>query len=370
MKRNLLLFIGIIAILFPMSLNAQEGPKFSGFVQGLWQSNIDHEGNVMDNTFQARRVRLSLDGKLIPDLSYKIQGDFVNSPMLVDAYLKYKVNDAFSIQAGQFKTPFTLESPINPVNLEIFDYGESVKSLCGYSDVCGVGGLGRDLGIMVSGNLFRIKDKDDDKNKEKGKDEGFPLITYSVGVFNGNGPVSFKKNEKGLDNNNRKDFVGRLEVHPMLKALTVSGSFYYGFYDKDQIHNGLRQRWTAGAQYKDDDLIVRAEYLNGATGLGIDHGQPNDPEIISNSEGYYLVAGYNVRFGKNNSQKLMPVVRYEYLAPEKDPDFTVGTAYYTVGVNYWPIESLNFKLDYSLIQTISSVKENNHRVVIIGSYKF
>ena len=357
MKRNLLLFIGIIALLFPMSLTAQEGPKISGFVQGLGQMNIKEGGDttreILDNTFRARRIRMSVDGSLAKGLTYKIQGDFTRSPMLVDVYLKYKLNDAFAIQAGQFKTPFTMESPINPVNLEIFDYGESVQKLSGYSDVCGVGALGRDLGIMMTGSLIKPESLD------------FNLLTYSIGVFNGNGANK-------TDNNNRKDIVGRLEVHPWLKALTLSGSCYYGFYDNDAIHNGVRNRWAAGAQYSDGDIMVRTEYLSGATGY-----MSNVLDTIGNiigteqlkmmSQGFYAVAGYNIRLGKDKSQKLMPVLRYEHFAADAALD-NGGTNYYTVGLNYWPLKSVNFKLDYSLIQPEAGNK--THRIVGILSYKF
>ena len=342
MKRNLLLIIGIIAFLFPMNLTAQQGPKISGYAQGWWQMNAT-EGHVTDNTFRARRVRLSVDGTLAKGLTYKIQGDFLRSPMLVDAYVKYKVCDEFAIQVGQFKTPFTLESPINPVNLEIFNYGESVQKLGGYSDVCGVGALGRDLGVMFTGNLF----------KPYGED--FSIVTYSIGVFNGNG-VNI------IDNNNRKDFVGRLEIRPWLKDLTLSGSYYYGWYDihndATTIHNGLRERWSAGAQYNDGDLVVRAEYLHGTTGL------PNEKNM--STEGYYAVAGYNIRFGNYSEQKMMPVFRFEHFA--KDIAVAGATDYYTIGLNYWPVKSLNLKLDFSLIQPKEGT--NSHRVVGMLSYKF
>ena len=347
MKRNLFLIIGLIAILFPINLSAQEGPKISGFVQGLWQGNLNKDFKVVDNTFQARRVRLSVDGTLVKGLTYKIQGDFTRKPMLVDAYVKYKACDAFAIQIGQYKIPFTMESPINPLNLEIFDYGESVQKLTGYNDVCGVGSLGRDLGIMATGNLFKVEGKD------------FSLVSYSIGVFNGNGA-----NEK--DNNNSKDFVGKLEIHPMLKEITLSGSFYHGFYDiANDIHNGIRNRWAAGAQYSDGDLMVRAEYINGTTGHY--DMEENGDLVLKNwlSRGYYAVAGYNFVLGK--SQKLMPVLRYEHFTKDQ----TVangGTNYYTVGINYWPLKSLNFKLDYSLIQPETG--DYSHRVVGILSYKF
>ena len=351
MKRNLLLIIALIAICFPTSLHAQEAPKISGFVQGLYQANLSEDFDLNSNTLRMRRVRMSVEGKLTKTLSYKIQGDFSRSPMMVDAFVKYKPCNEFAIQVGQFKTPFTLESPINPVNLEIFDYGESVQKLVGYSDVCGVGGLGRDLGIMASGDLFKLEGKD------------FSLVTYYLGVFNGNGPCT-------TDNNNRKDVVGRLEIHPMLKALTLSGSYYTGKYSKEGNVNCKRDRWSAGAQYSDGDLVIRAEYLDGITGR-LSHNYDHAGNIVEtwedfySSRGYYAVVGYNFRFGKDNSQKLMPVLRYEQFMNDGD-----ATNYYTVGINYWPVKSLNFKLDYSFIDPSDNNNPNSHRVVGILSYKF
>lgn len=327
-----------------------EMPKISGFVQGLYQANLNDEGELTSNTLRMRRVRMSIDGTLYKGLTYKIQGDFSRSPMLVDAFLKYKVSNAFAIQLGQFKTPFTLESPINPVNLEIFDYGEVIQKLGGYSDVCGVGGLGRDIGLMATGSLFPVKGEEGIK---------YHVVDYAVGVFNGNGPTT-------TDNNNRKDLVGRLEVHPGLKALTLSGSYYYGKYYKDETNNGTRNRWAAGAQYNDGKLVLRGEYISGETGIAnVNHFPEEEPRFTSN--GYYAVAGYNFALGKDKSQKLMPVLRYEHFTADQAIE-KGGTNYYTVGLNYWPLKSVNFKCDYSLIQTEAGA--NSHRIVGILSYKF
>lgn len=354
----------MLALVIPLCINAQNDvqqqvdelkgkvdrmPKISGFVQGLYQANLTDEGELSGNTFRLRRVRLSVDGTLFKGLTYKIQGDFVRSPMLVDAYLKYKVCDEFAIQLGQFKTPFSIESPINPVNLEIFDYGESVQKLVGYSDVCGVGSLGRDLGIMATGSLFPVETQNGEK---------FGIVDYSIGVFNGNGANQ-------LDNNNRKDIVGRLEVHPGLKALTLSGSFYYGKYTKDDNVNCTRNRWAAGAQYNDGNLVIRGEYISGTTGVA--HTVIPEDLGYYNSNGYYAVAGYNFKLGKEGNQTLMPVLRYEHFTA--DQAITKGgTNWYTAGINYWPLKCLNFKLDYSLVQKESG--SNSHRVVGILSYKF
>ena len=331
-----------------------EMPKISGFVQGMYQANLDEGGKLSGNTFRMRRVRMSLDGTLAKGLTYKIQGDFTRKPMLVDAFVKYKVSPAFAIQLGQFKTPFSIESPINPVNLEIFDYGEGIQKLVGYNDVCGVGSLGRDIGIMATGSLLPIETKNGER---------LDLVDYSIGVFNGNGA-----NEK--DNNNRKDIVGRLDFHPWMKALTLSGSYYYGKYTKDDNINCTRNRWAAGAQYNDGTLILRSEYLSGTTGFLLDVVDSQNQflgteEYIPTSEGYYAIAGYNFKIGKNGSQKLMPVARYEHFA---EMDGMGSTDWYTIGINYWPVKSLNFKFDYSLIMNGDDI--NSHRVVGILSYKF
>ena len=349
-----------------------EMPKISGFVQGMYQANLSDKGDLLDNTLRMRRVRLSVDGNLSKTVSYKIQGDFTRSPMLVDAFIKYKPCREFAIQLGQFKTPFTLESPINPVNLEIFDYGESVQQLVGYKDVCGVGALGRDLGLMATGSLFPV---------ENANGYQYSIVDYAVGVFNGNGANQ-------LDNNNRKDIVGRLEVHPGLKALTLSGSYYYGKYYKDEDFNGTRNRWAAGLQYNDGKLVIRGEYLSGNTGYQGFEGEEAPNQF--NSKGYYAVAGYNFQFGKEGKeQKLMPVLRYEHFEQQTGvlglhtadyviymlPNFSAPTSYYTVGINYWPLKSVNFKLDYSFIDGYKNVegifnKNHSHRVVAILSYKF
>jgi hypothetical protein len=331
--------------------------KLSGFAQGMYQANLNNEGELIDNTFSMRRVRLSVEGTFVKGLTYKIQGDFTRKPMLVDAYLKYKPCNEFAIQIGQFKTPFSIESPINPVSLEIFDYGEAIQGLVGYKDVCGVGSIGRDLGIMATGSLFPIKGEEGIK---------YHVVEYSLGVFNGNGA-----NEK--DNNNRKDVVGRLDIHPGLKALTLSGSLYLGKYSKDENINCTRNRWAAGAQYNDGSLIVRGEYLHGTTGYfdGTLDDENNPIELYQFSNGYYAEAGYYFKFGKEKGQKLMPVLRYEHFEPGDRTGEVHGLSnYYTAGLNYWPIKNVNLKVDYSLVEKVIGEKAYTHRLVGMVCYKF
>ena len=199
---------------------------------------------------------------------------------------------------------------------------------------------------MATGSLFPVETRNGDK---------FGLVDYSIGVFNGNGA-----NEK--DNNNRKDIVGRLDIHPWVKALTLSGSYYYGKYYKDELENGPRNRWAAGMQYNDGKVLLRGEYVSGETGLKT--VIPEEEWSLYNSNGYYAVAGYNFQAGE---QKIMPVLRYEHFTKNANIE-NGGTNWYTAGINYWPLKSVNCKLDYSLIQ--KEAGGNSHRVVAMVSYKF
>ena len=314
-------------------------PKISGFVQTLYQADFNKDFKLSTNTFRMRRVRMSIEGKLTEDLSYKIQGDFVRSPMLVDAFVKYKICDAFAIQVGQYKLPFTMETAINPVNLEIYDYGEVISKLVGYNDVCGVGALGRDMGIMATGKAFEQED--------------YHLLEYAVGVFNGNGV-------NNTDANNRKDVAGRVEFHPWMKEVTLTGSFYLGKYKKDDNTFGDRNRYSGGAQFKNERLVVRSEFVAGDTGV-------NDTVSNYNTNGLYAVVGYNFFLGKEKKQSLMPVLRYDRF--DRDTNIEKG-AYnlFTAGVNYWPFKCLNCKLDYTYIKPESG--DASHRIVAILSYKF
>ena len=339
----------ILALALSVFLSAQEEkvdyiPKISGYVQGLYQLN---EGvGTHTNTFKMQRVRATISGNICKKVTYLVQGDLVCSPMLMDAYVKYSVCPQFAIQAGQFKLPFTMETAMNPLDLEIFDYGESIKGLVGYSDVCGVGKSGRDMGIMISGDLFRLEDKD------------FSLLNYNIGIFNGNGP-------NVIDNNKEKDIVGRIKFHPWLKDLTITGSGYYGKYLNSSIEEkGLRMRYSFGAEYRNERFVFRSEYIGGKTGQ----------EPYFNNQGYYAVTGYKFRFGREGKQQsLMPLLRYERFTKDLANECS-AKSYYTIGLDYWPIKNVNFKLDYSLVQNISD-DTNRHllsfnRVSALLSFRF
>ena len=375
MKKFKFTLLAILMIISGLTFaqEKQDKVKVSGFVQGLYQVDVQDKDNI-DNSFRMRRVRLAVSGNLNKVISYKVQGDFSSSPALVDAFVKAKFCDAFAVQFGQFKLPFSIESPINPVDLEAVDYGDVISKLVGYSDVCGVGGIGRDLGLMFTGKFMPIG--------QEGKKHY--LFDYSLGVFNGTGPYKLNYKEGKIkmgtsDDNREKEFVGRLNIHP-IKTMTVSASYYTGHYGPNALQ---RERLGFGAEYNDGKIVARAEYIQGTTGTMTEIKDSLD--VVINKEygsfesfGMYGVAGYWFDFEcHENPMRLLPFVRYDYFAKNKDVK-TDPYGVITAGFDFRPYKFLSLKLNYQLIQKTvykegskeETEGKNSHCIKCMVSYKF
>lgn len=322
-------------------------------------TNQTANDNTLHETsaFQIRRARLDLKGNITPRLDFRLQADFATSPKLVDAFVRVKFCRFLNLQAGQFKTPFTLENPYAPLDLEFADNAQVISALAGYKDVSGISSyaMGREVGLQIYGNLAQFE--------REGKK--YPLLSYYVGIFGGNG-VNIKTD------NMAKDLAGRIEFRPFLKQLTLSGSAYWGSYDDDKSENLLRLRYSGGAKYEDGSLTVRSEYVWGKTGIStLNESQEAVMEEIC-TQGFYLTAGYWFRFGwgkfSTAKQKLRPVLRYDYYRKNLSDDKS-GSVYYSAGFDWWPEKHLNFRTSY----TLRDIQKNNklgHGMTAMLSVKF
>lgn len=277
---------------------AQENVKVSGFVQTGYTAD-DNENN--NNTFYVKRARMSLSGNLLKEaekkVDWKMQVDFASSPKLIDLFVKYSFNDHFGIQFGQAKTPLSYEnSEYNPIKLQMIDYSLVVRNLA-MSNGC----TGRDLGVQVYGKFFN--------------QDGYSLLTYQAGIFNGNGI-------NRTDDNQGKDFIGRLMFNPF-KELTLSAYNLSRMGEGNAEHNFARTGF--GANYDSDKVYGRAEYITGwANGL-----QQN---------GAYALAGY--KFNEN----LNAGVRYDYYTGNVDGN--AKSDHITAGVSYYPVKNLRLQANY------------------------
>jgi hypothetical protein len=271
--------------------------QLSGYSQIRYQM-FDEKTRI--DGFDIRRARLDLRGKISPRFSYRLQTDMADRPKILDAYGEIKIADYLMLTIGQFRIPLSPENLASVNRLEVIDYAQVVDALCARGkDVIG-NHNGRDIGIQAGGTLI--------------KNEAGPILEYRLGVFNGSGM------NMADTSNNAKDFAGRVILSPV-KGLSLGLSYYNGlgkaikpapeFVGKSQE----RDRLGIDANYTFENLLIRAEYIQGRDG-------------DFNRAGWYIMAGYYII-----PKKLQTVVRYDTYDPETGTDNNIST-YYSGGINY------------------------------------
>ncbi len=339
MKRKSLLLFVVMLFASLSTINAQETKKsligdylsISGWmnIQYDYERQLQNDGLTLDeiNTFNVRRARLDFKGNINKNLEFRVQADVAGEPKLVDGFVKVKLHKSFNIQAGQFKIPFTFENPQSPLTLEGVEYAQVISKLSGYSDMSGVKAYsgGRDVGVMIYGNFFSFE--------HDGKE--IPILTYKLGVFNGNG-----MNKK--DANTSKDIAGSIEVCPGVKGLMLAASYYGGNYKLEAANenNANRDRLTFGGKYENGRLTVRSEYITGKTDMA-----DNGGIYTLNSDGFYVAGGYWFDIAKD--QRIRPVARYDFLRQDiETPE--LNSTYYMVGLDWWPYKNLRLLVNYTM----------------------
>lgn len=309
---------GILACMPCGAIHAQASmPKLTGLVNIRYQMEQDKHEAV--NSFDIRRARLGVKGDIGKGIDYRLQVELAGTAKVLDAHVGYTFLKELKVQAGEFKIPFTLENAYGPASLETAENSLAVQRLCNYNDVCGIKANGRDIGVMLHGSAI-------------GKD-GYDMINYEAGVFNGRG-INLK------DENDDKDYAARLTVKPM-KALSVSVSGYYGTYGEGSKESPKQRRYraAAGAKYDDGKWLARAEYIYGKTG-GAD------------SEGAYAMAAYQIL------PQLQALLKYDYYADNRNVKATAEHDY-QVALNYRPEKQFRVQACYTYKTYKSGQLDNN-----------
>jgi len=299
-------------------------PKFSGYVQAGYQYSDQA------STFFLKRVRLSLTGDIVPKLDYRIQFEFCK-PQLVDAFIQYRPFNSLNIKLGQYKVPFSIENTdYSPAKFEFIDYPLVLQRLMGFSDICGISASGRELGAMLYGGFF--------------KRDGYNVLNYDFGVFNGEGINTRDKNKS-------KDIAARITVKPVA-GLQISGSYYWGEYGASCLK---RERYAVGACYDRGPVVVRGEWMGGVTGV---------PDALRDldSDGWYVMAGYRVR------PNLAPLVRFENFTRDTSDRSANRQNNYTAGLLWVPVKHLRCQLNYTYEDYAASPDCNVLSVMFTGMF--
>ncbi|MDD8020689.1 MAG: porin [Acidobacteriota bacterium] len=282
--------------------------KLSGYaqMQGVWQ-------NDPGDTFSIRRARLSLGGQLLKSLKFKLQFDFTKSPALLDALAEVILRHEINLRVGQFLVPFSLENITSTSDLQTINRSLTVEKLAPGRDI---GASGRDIGVAAFGSCS--------------------IFNYTFGLLNGSGLNK-------ADNNDHKDFAGRLLAHP-LKTLSLGFSIYKGrLTSGDNPAQLVRNRYGLELAFNYQHFGLQAEFI-----------QATDDRI--KKQGWYALAIYDLI-----SQKLQLVARLETIDLDRNQP-AQKTTVYTAGVNWFITSRSKLQANYEYHQIES---EPDHQAALV-----
>jgi phosphate-selective porin len=285
-----------------------------GYLDGQYTVYGNSYGTPPDS-FAITRARFGFQGNYGKQLDYVFMVETISSPTIRDAYLDFKPWKEFSISAGQFKVPYSMEVGTADTSVEF--YNRSIVSVL-YPDA---GGAFRAPGLDIHGQLGR------------------GVVEYWLGLFNGQGLLtSGTTNEpevvarlrlspfKNSDNNWLNGFaIGGSGEHSRSKGLSSELSFSgamndgaYTFFPQYRI-NGNVDRYNAFFNWLSGPFGLRGEYAhlvqdrsdigsiaNGGIGFN------NLPAV--QGEGYYIAATYFIT-GETEPLNALPRVRHPVIGP-------------------------------------------------------
>lgn len=288
--------------------------NIGGYTQVRYQS-LQELGKA--DGFDIRRARLDIKGNFSAEWEYRLQTDFAINTKIIDAYFVYKPFDYLKITGGQFLIPNSLESTTSDSSLETIDRAQ-ISGLTGRNKDALGDQNGRDIGLQVSGSLFKTT-------------ENRFLLDYYLAYFDGQGiNIAGDKNES-------KDIAVRVVAHPyQFLDFGVSYSNGYDCWTTPAINqNQIRIGADVAVNY--NDFSIRAEYLQAQQGTYIVNGVNRD--LLK--DGWYAQVGYFFL-----PKKLQFVAKYDTYDPTKNNPKNDITSFYTLGANLYPNSFVKFQVNY------------------------
>ena len=351
--------------------------NFGGIIQGDGRFFTSDADKNVSSTFFLNRVRPILTGTVGKYYDFNITPDFGQGKVVLqDAYLNIKYFPEANLQAGKFKAPLDLERLQSDRDLE-FSERSLIQNLV----------PNRDTGIEIhSDSLFDNR------------------LTYQLALMNGV-PNNTASDTNDIDNNDGKDFVGRIFTTPFklsenqwLKGLGFGFAGSYGdergsttstyktygastwfSYTKGVTASGLRARLEPQAYYYWRSFGLMAEYAQDehslnqflTVGKAPHIKQTNDTDTFRD-DGYFAQASYLLTGEDASYGWIKPIhpfdprngwwggwelaARISNLAADSrqfklgfaDPAVSVKTATeYALGVNWYLSSNIKWQFDYA-----------------------
>ena len=303
-----------------------QGRFLANFKENVDVNGVQHsDGKRVSNTFEVKRMRVSLNAKLSENLEVNTLvnfADFKSDPktkVLENAFVKYKINKYLQLQGGQFRPAFGIEDSHAVDIIKTLDWSNA------YFLMGSNGWQSFQIGAAASGVV----------------DLGKVPFNYSVSITNGNG-------KNTLDNDNGKHYSGRflfdLDKRNNFKLGTSLGigdernKSIYAVGLEATYTIKLAPKWSIELQAEGFQATNQVLFFNEQDKLDeIAAAQLNINDYIL--KGFYVLPNLRYEIGKKRLQALEFSMRYEYLdASSKinsDPRQT-----------WTPMVSLGFLKDY------------------------
>ncbi|MHC5353645.1 porin [Myroides sp. LJL115] len=259
-------------------------------IDGLQHSS----GDVVSNSFDIKRMRVSLNARLSENLEVVALANFADfkndtkTKVLENAYAKYTVNRYLQFTVGQFRPLFGLEDTYSVDIVKSIDYSNS------YYMFGSNGWQSFQIGAAVSGSV----------------DLGKVPLSYGISVTNGNG-------KNTTDNDNGKNYSTRL-LFLLDKKLnfSVGASGGLGETHKESIYAAgveasitvpIADRWSVEIQSEAKQGTNHNMYF--ATAPENRLGKLDDYIM----KGFYVLPNFRYELGHKYFQAIEFAMRYEYL---------------------------------------------------------
>lgn len=154
-------------------------PKLHGVFRGRY------EGEWPDyrQRFQVRNARVSLEGKVLPQLDYYMRVDLCDrgSMKFLDAWARWKFSPEFALKAGRFRVPFGVDAFRGPGGYIFANRSFIGKTMANIRQVGVEGGYyGKSIPLTVEAGVFNSAGSSDQDVWQKDLDYAVKA-SYSIG---------------------------------------------------------------------------------------------------------------------------------------------------------------------------------------------
>lgn len=265
MKRRIILFLAVAGA--ALSAYAQDKTDITPEIHGTLRGKYEYQTQECEGRFEVRTARVSVSGKVIPEVEYKAEIDLCDEGeiKMLDAFTRLKPWKNFQFTIGQMRVPFTIDAHRSPDKQYFANRSFIAKQ---------VGNI-RDVGAMV-GYDFQA---------------GIPM-RIEAGLFNGSGLTNQKDYwTKGIN------FSAKAQLF-FTKNLTMTLSA-----QKIKPDSITVMMYDGGLTWKRGGFIAEAEYLF----------KTYAHDAYKNVHAVDVFTSYDIPVRKSLIKKVSPLVRYDFM---------------------------------------------------------